>query len=378
MIGEYNWKSNGGIRKEDFGENKFYFAITFPSHIGTERGREIWNPNFKHLVESVKNIPGRKWNADEGHWGVPAKYEEHVINFAKEERFFLDFEGSNYKNNPHLAEFKRDVIPSGISFCEGRLSNNLDNYLNKEFWWCAGNKCFQKCEFTHGLKEWKKFTLIDFCTILGISLDETNRMGDFIPNGLLSKFAGLINRFNRLLEKLYCKECDEILHAVDTSHFAAHNVVRFHCVNKNCSCKEEVYLNHCLNGQCNCIIDSRESKKCLNGLYICPNCGSCCSHSQMNRRLSNLKETGGFIHENLKRSVLEKLGHSERAEYFCYKCGDAAKEIGDEVFKCSACNVTYETKKFNLPRIHKNLRKNQTDGPWNIPPEEDGDDISFF
>jgi tRNA(Ile2) C34 agmatinyltransferase TiaS len=98
----------------------------------------------------------------------------------------------------------------------------------------------------------------------------------------------------------------------------------------------------------------------------------------MNRRLSNLKETGGFIHENLKRSVLEKLGHSERAEYFCYKCGDAAKEIGDEVFKCSACNVTYETKKFNLPRIHKNLRKNQTDGPWNIPPEEDGDDISFF
>ncbi|WP_100629847.1 cold-shock protein [Algoriphagus formosus] len=359
MVGEFNWKqSEGKIQKIPFGQNQFYFSISFPRILSNSHGREEWNSSFKELVEKVKRLPGRKWNPEAEHWGVPSKYEIEVIEFAKREKFFLDFEGSNYKNNPHFVEYTREDIPDGIQYCEGRVANKLDNYLNKEFFWCAGDKCFQRCEKIHSPEQWRNYKLLDFCKILGYNLDETNRMGDFIPNGIYYRFISLVNRFNRMLERLYCEECGEILHPVDTSHYASRTVVRFHCVNSNCSCKgDEIYLNHCLNGKCNAIIDSRRSKKCPHDLFICEKCGSCCSHNQMARRLSALEEVGGYVHPQLRRIVNEKLGHLERAEYFCYKCGSEMSEIEEETFHCQPCNVYYHTEKYNFKREHKHLRK---------------------
>jgi hypothetical protein len=189
--------------------------------------------------------------------------------------------------------------------------------FKREFWWCGGQPCFSKCETIHQTEEWEKYTLLDFCEILGLNTDETNKIGDYVPKGYYYQFISLINRFNRLLDKLYCQDCNHILYPSDfgTSHFAAHTVVRFQCRNESCSNNDEIYLNHCLNGQCNCIIDSRVSKRCDNGLFICDNCGSCCSHNMLERRLSNLKLTGGYIHDNLVKCVNEKLGHLERGEY---------------------------------------------------------------
>lgn len=364
---EFDRSTKGRIKKEVFGENQFYFAINFPTG-QTEwvnnrwGGREIYspNPNFEKLKEAVKKIPGVKWNPDKKHWGIPSKNETEVLSFANEYRFFLDFEGSNYSNNTHLAKFKREDVPNGISFCEGRLANKPHEMFKKEFWWCGGQPCFSKCETIHKTEEWEKYTLLDFCEILNLNTDETNRMGDYVPKGHYYKFIALINRFNRLLEKLYCKDCNHILYPSDfgTSHFAAHTIVRFQCRNDACSSKnDEIYLNHCLNGQCNCIIDSRISKRCENGLFICDNCGSCCSHSMLERRLSNLNHTGGYIHQNLIKCVNEKLGHLERGEYFCYKCNSEMTETSKDIFECLKCNIKYDTTKYNFKRPHINLRK---------------------
>lgn len=300
------------------------------------------------------------------------------LTFAKEQRFFLDFEGSNYANNTHLANFKREDIPNGISFCEGRFANKPHEMFKKEFWWCGGQPYFSKCETIHKTDEWEKYTLLDFCEILSLNTDETNRVGDYIPKGHYYQFISLINRFNRFLEKLYCQDCNHILFPVDTSHFAAHTVVRFHCVNQECSNNDEIYLNHCLNGQCNCIIDGRISKRCDNGLFICDNCGSCCSHNMLERRLSNLKLTGGYIHDNLVRCVNEKLGHLERAEYFCYKYKSEMTEISNEIFQCSNCNVKYDTTKYKFKRPHIHLRKKKTTTENNgNDNESDEDDFDF-
>jgi len=379
LTAEYNWNRNGEISKVKYGDDKFYFAITFE-----------YDAN---LVEAVKSLPGRKWNNETKVWGVPSQYETEVLNFAKKYRFFLDFEGSNYSNNIHLAEFKRTIkqknsygygyidvpnIPNGISFCEGRLANKPHEIFKREFWWCAGQPCFSKCETIHETNEWEKYTLLDFCEILGLNTDETNKMGDFIPKGYYYQFIALINRFNRLLDKLYCKDCGHILFPSDfgTSHFAAHNLVRFQCRNEACSNNEEIYLNHCLNGQCNNIIDSRISKRCNNGLFICDNCGSCCSHNMLQRRLSNLQQTGGYIHDNLVKCVNEKLGHLERAEYFCYKCKSEMTEISNDIFQCSNCNVKYDTTKYKFKRPHIHLRKARatTENNGN---ESNDDDIDF-
>lgn len=373
LTAEYDWSRNGEISKVKYGENKFYFAISFE-----------YDPN---LVEAVKSLPGRKWNNETKVWGVPSQYETEVLNFAKEYRFFLDFEGNNYTNNIHLAEFKRTIkhgysevlnIPNGISFCEGRLANKPHEMFKKEFWWCGGQPCFSKCETIHKTDEWEKYTLLDFCEILGLNTDETNKMGDYIPKGHYYQFISLINRFNRLLEKLYCQDCNHILYPSDfgTSHFAAHTVVRFQCRNDNCSNNDEIYLNHCLNGQCNCIIDSRVSKRCDNGLFICDNCGSCCSHNMLERRLSNLKLTGGYIHDNLVKCVNEKLGHLERGEYFCYKCRSEMTEISNDIFQCSNCNVKYDTTKYKFKRPHIHLRKKKTTTE-NNGNDNESDDFDF-
>lgn len=382
---KFDWSREGEIRKVKFGNNQFYFAISFST--GETKwvnnrwgGREVYspNPNFENLKEAVKKISGAKWNPNEKHWGIPSQYETEVLNFAKEHRFFLDFDGSNYTNNIHLADFKREDIPNGISFCEGRLANKPHEIFKKEFWWCGGQPCFSKCETIHKTDEWEKYTLLDFCEILGLNTDETNKMGDYISKGHYYQFIALINRFNRLLEKLYCQDCNHILYPSDfgTGHFAAHTVVRFQCRNDACSNNDEIYLNHCLNGQCNCIIDSRVSKRCDNGLFICDNCGSCCSHNMLERRLSNLKLTGGYIHDNLVKCVNEKLGHLERGEYFCYKCKSEMTEIRNDIFQCSNCNVKYDTTKYKFKRTHIHLRKKKTTTE-NNGNDNESDDFDF-
>lgn len=319
---------------------------------------EVNFPYSSSLVDAVKTIPGRSYNADNKNWRVPGDKATEVLAFAKKHRFLVRMEGSSYANNAHLATKKRCEIPTGIKFCEGRESKAPDYTFAHRFYWCKNEPCFERCEAINTEEEWEKYTLHDFCEILGLQTDDKNSAGDIISKGKYYQFVGLINRFNRLLARLFCQECDHMLRPYENSHFAAHAVVRFCCENDQCSKKRQViYLNHCLNGKCGCIIDSRESKECENGLYICPNCGGCCSHEMLSRRLSSLKLTGAYIHPNLEFLVAEKKGHSERAEYFCYKCQKRTEETTLDVFYCPDCKVKYDTTPYKLKRPNKNLRQ---------------------
>ncbi|MCG8332542.1 MAG: hypothetical protein MI974_32955 [Chitinophagales bacterium] len=349
---DYNWSNQmGTIKKIPFGEGKFYFKIKFEYN--------------ERLVEEVRRLPGRKWNENQLFWGVPSRSEEEVLEFARRNRFFLDIEGSNYANNTHFAEFMRKNQPNGITFCEGRVANKDHNTLKKKFWWCANQPCFGNCEAIHETEEWRDYTLLDFCKILGFNVDENSKYG-FFPNGIYYQYISKVNRFNRLLERLYCNSCEHILYPVESSNYAAYTTVRFSCQNDKCNERGKmVYLNHCLNGICNSIIDSRVSKTCkyydhpdFSGLYICDSCGSCCSDNMLSRRLENLKLTGGVIHPELKIKVEEKLGHLERAEYSCYKCGESMMEYSSDKFRCDSCNVEYNLDKFRLKHPHKHLRRN--------------------
>lgn len=364
---KFNWNRNGEVSKIPFGNNRFYYAIKFEFD--------------KRLVEEVRKLPGRKWNPNDQHWGVPSQHEEQVIQFARENRFFLNLDGSSYTNNAHLAEMKRTDVPNGIIFCEGRLAKKKHQMFNREFWWCANQPCFSNCETLHESEKWKEYTLLDFLTILGFDLDDGNRIGDCIEKGKYYQFVSTINRFNRLLERMYCEECGHILFPIEDANFAHYRVVRFHCENTECSqLHKEIYLHHCLNGKCNSIIDSRKSKKCPNGLYICSNenCGCCCSHDMMTRRLSNLQTTGGYIHENLRIAVENKLGHIERAEHYCYQCGELMNELGNDVFNCQICSIHYDVSKNNFKRPHRILKQIEETQLKNRPPEGfDQNDYTF-
>ena len=246
-------------------------------------------------------------------------------------------------------DFCRNDIPKGIKFCEGRLANVNDKYYNVKFWWCCNKPCYSNAETTTKAKKWQSYTLLDFLLILGFDLDDGNRVEDSIERGKYYQFISTVNRFNRLLKKMYCSKCGHILSPVEDSHFAHYRVVRFSCENHNCEeYHNEIYLHHCLNARCKEIIDSRVSKKCSNGLYICSNleCGSCCSDEMFKRRLNNLT-TVDNANNSLKQSIISDLefkiknnhGHLERGAHFCFKCGKKINVSSSGTLKCSDCDI---------------------------------------
>lgn len=334
--------ANGSIIKDKFlssnGTEKYYFKV-------------ILNSN-ENLTNFIQNLDGSKFNNEMNFWGVPLKYENELLSFAKEYRLVVESD-NRYDDNPHLLELHTydKNKPEGITFCSGIEAKDTDLKTGMKFWWCTGRPCYLSTINLHVPEDWKNYTLYDFMNILKFSLDEI-RGGHSIRNGLFIQFVTVLNRFEKLLEKMYCKECTHILYPTETSYVSAHSVIRFSCENENCSShKNIIYLNHCLNGQCNAIIDSRESKKCPNGLYICDKCGSCCSHAMFERRCDNLTKNSKRVPDDLMEKINFHLAHLEKAEYFCFKCGQWMEEVSEDLFQCKNCSVSYSLQKY--PHLKK-------------------------
>lgn len=216
----------------------------------------------------------------------------------------------------HISIVRSNNIPSGVKFCEGRKSHDLDKNHNLPFWWCRNSMCFNPCHSEHNVNDWKNYTLRDFLRILKIQYDEES----------YDTFLGWVNRINTLLSRLNCRGCGKILKPNNQTNYSFYRVNSFKCDNENCNHKEIVYLNHCLNGKCKYLIDSRDSVKCENGMYICsnPECGDCCSTEVFAKRIQFLKLNGQPVPSKLQYLVDNNLGHKGRVSY-CYKCGQPLK-----------------------------------------------------
>lgn len=338
-----------------------------------------WEISFRYdsqLVNEVKKLPGRKYNPQKRRWYVPSVNEKEVINFAQNNDFLI-IKNNSTGDNEHLAKFKRNHVPEGICFCEGRLSKKRDYIFNQAFWWCNNEPCFSKCETIHSPEEWEKYTLLDLLIILGFETENGIKIDGFTERPRYYQFISMINRYNKLLEKMYCNECGELLFPSKDSNFAFYRVTIFHCENTECSkYHEEIYLHHCLNGKCAEIIDSRESEQCPNGLYICSNenCGCCCSTNMLARVKKNREITGEYISEKLRNMVDNKLGHLERGEHFCYKCGTSMEETAEDIFICPNCKIKYDVTENKFKRPYKNENNSSSNSQSVV---NDGDDLPF-
>lgn len=235
--------------------------------------------------------------------------------------FFDECEGRARPANPPDNTIIRDKYKTEKNhpFCDGRKAPILSKE-NLEFWWCANKQCFKPSRQLHSSKDWEKYSLLDFLTILKIDFKESD----------LEIYIGLINKTNRFLKHLKCRECDHILYPKGETKFAFDRINFFTCGNENCSEKgNEIYLSHCLNYNCRREIDSRDCVKCKPGLggmescgwFICNYCNSCCSSKQLNNR----KE----IHEKMLhieyKCHLE--GHRDLGILPCNKCGDPMEKV---------------------------------------------------
>ena len=299
------------------------------------------NENVYELIkidELIDKCGGRVWkafsyNADENEeWLISINGHEFLVNedlisingksysINKENKsicingVYYNFKWVKRKNVFHTENYG---VPDGLTFCDA-VKSQLDESLKSNFYWCCNSKCYSPCQKDYNPFQWEKYTLRDFIKILGITFD----------NDLYYRFVSVVNRVNRLLEKLKCNSCNKLMRDAATSEFAFYRVNTFHCTDSNCNeFHKTVYLTHCLNWRCLNIIDTRVSKACSNGWYICDKCYNCCSQEKIDMRYQNLLTNAVFNpnnsrHQKLKFQVDNKLGHLERNEVYNYKTGE--------------------------------------------------------
>lgn len=245
--------------------------------------------------------------------------------------------------------------------CDGRKAINratkepLLSDEKVEYWWCANQKCFKPSRELHNSTDWEKYSLLDFLTILKVDFKETD----------LEIYLNIINKANRFLKHLKCRECNHILYPKGKTQYAFYGVSNFSCKTETCSEKgKEIYLSHCLNGYCEMEIDSRDCVKCKPpeldaescGWYVCNFCHSCCSGQQLERRK--------YVYDNIlhKEYKCHIKGHRDLGIVSCNKCGDSMESNEMNVTEYERILNWFMANKDTSERIHKS-GKNKL-GKW--------------
>lgn len=216
-------------------------------------------------------------------------------------------------------------------YCAPELSELPNLLTGRKCANCQGDLCFVTC--INKEPDWKELTLIHILEIIGYHILEETEAG-FIPNPVYIQFVTQINKAIRLAKRLVCKECGHILIRAQQKGYT-----KFKCRMQACpEYNKEVYLNSCHDCKKG-TIDSRETKQCPNGLYICPSCNSCCSNkyfeSMRERYRIQGKSIPAFITRNLGK------GHWDQHMVFCYKCGSLKVDYVDDHGnhkRCPKCN----------------------------------------
>ena len=316
--------------------------VSIPKRMIDSQGiSQKYNNKYYNQIEELIRI-----SFDSSKYYVDNKIDRLIYHFNKSEELELinlaRYYHLNYNNIFNFLSFTRNETDDDI-FCECRLTKKLDK-KRLAFYWCGNKPCFRTPIRYRVASEWEYYTILDFMRILNIQTDYVTQEGEYIKYGYYIFFSSFLKSFAKFYEHLKCRECGRLLKPCDISNFESRVANTFECLNEQCSNKKKevkVYLNHCFNKtKCKTIIDSRDSKKCPNGHVICPNCGACCSTENFRIRLDNLHLNGGKIKDGLVYFVNNKMGHWEKNQFFCYKCGKEMKN-NDGIFRCPDCKTEY-------------------------------------
>jgi hypothetical protein len=300
-------------------KNKFDHQGTFTE---SKNGKWIYlKTNTQSIpIDELKSISG-VWDKSESHWYFPIDKKEYIIYKAINKSLLYLDKDNNYVVPKELFPILTNFGKKNI-FCEGSLPKiayryhkidrpNLTN-PNLSRCICRKNYCY-KPNTTRNVKgNWQEYTLLDFCKIIGYE----SQQDDAVTEAYV-KLIGWINRVKQLVAHSKCRECGNWMRAHSTTGgLAAYGVTRFICRDEKCEGSHEknvVTLTHCFS--CVDLIDSRDSKRCPNGLLICSNknCGVCCSKSK---------------HQNINHD------HYLENKHFCFLCGTEMTETNDNTFSC--------------------------------------------
>lgn len=145
------------------------------------------------------------------------------------------------------------------------------------------------------------------------------------PDSVVLGFIALTNKVMQKFSRLKCRACGHLMFPDRSSGFNRYNY--YSCINPVCpEAGKPVYLNFCY--KCSGLIDSRDTKQCPNGWYICPSCLSCCDDAQYDRQAQRYVFLNRPVPDRIKKMLGH--GHNDKGEFFCPKCGSPIEIIKDE------------------------------------------------
>lgn len=293
------------------------------------------------ILASIDSVRIGNFLTEESIFSILTKHVENdTVSLLSLNGFFEKCNGrsipdetkENEDGSKAIVSLKQIPIPRNIEFCEGVKFNEdgKDRTYKHDCWWCRGGSCYDANQSIKLPNYYGDFTLGNFFTILNIPFD---KKGYF-------DFLGLLNKINIYLKHLNCRSCGHILKPNKEGYYSYYRISNFICSNSQCDNKQTVYLNHCLGAKktaiksrCDNLIDSRDTVRCnyskhtpannyeKYGPYVCNLCGSCCSQKSLEKKHDELIQRKWNMQPGLDWKVRNKVGHLERGEIFCYKCG---------------------------------------------------------
>lgn len=240
---------------------------------------------------------------------------------------------------------RRDFLTlsyTGHFKCAPTLSEANNPAIDLPFFWCRGKECFHNNLANQTLAEandWQHYTLYHMVEIIGFpKLHMTP--GGYEPDNVVKVFIAVANKAIQKFKRLKCRGCGHLMFTDKSSGFNRHNY--YSCINPNCpEARIPVYLNYCYKCKKG-LIDSRDTKRCPNGWYICPTCLACCDDEQYERQAQRYRISNRPVPGRIARMLGH--GHNDKGEYFCPDCGGPIEFVMDE---------RYGVERRGCPRCHK-------------------------
>lgn len=227
-------------------------------------------------------------------------------------------------------------------YCAPTLSETNNPAIDLPFFWCRGKECFHNNLADQTLAEqndWHHYSLYHMVEIIGFpKLHMTP--GGYEPDNVVRVFIAVTNRVMQKIKSLKCRGCGHLMFTDKSGRFNSNNY--YSCINPICpETRIPVYLNYCYKCKKG-LIDSRDTKRCPNGWYICPTCLACCDDELYERQAQRYRIVNSPVPERIARMLGH--GHNDKGEYFCPDCGGPIEFVMDE---------RYGEERRGCPRCHK-------------------------
>ena len=236
------------------------------------------------------------------------------------------------------------INSSFVQYCAPQLSEAKNPAIDLPYFWCRGKECFHNNLGTQTLEDilnWESYSLFHMAEIMGYPMLHKTEAG-YEPEPTVRQFIAVTNKVMQKFKRLKCRSCGHMMFTDKSSGFNRYNY--YACANPTClEVSRVVYLNFCFKCKKG-LIDSRDTKQCPNGWYICPTCLACCDDEQYERQAQRYILTRRPVPPRIEEK--RGHGHNDKGEYFCPKCGNPIHEIEDEhgnMFKgCPECNINFD------------------------------------